>query len=115
MLQNRTDRHVTGYTKNSIKRHKISSESYEMFKAISESRVLFYDSVANLPLRSALVLHANKKRTRVFFAIMGMFVCIYIEMFKLSVASAVYKRHYLLAQWKNSKGDVKQPSVANLS
>lgn len=90
MLQNRTDRHVTGYTgkKTSIKRHKTSSESCEMFRGISESRGLFYDSVANLPLRPALVLHANKKGTRVFFAIMGMYVCIYIEMFKLSVTSA---------------------------
>lgn len=46
---------------------------------------------------------------------MGMYVCIYIEMFKLSVTSAVYKRHYLPAQWKTTKGDVKQPSAANLS
>lgn len=49
---------------------------------------MFYDSVANLPLRPALELHANKKGTRVFFAIMGKYVCIYIEMFKLSVISA---------------------------
>lgn len=98
MLQNRTDRHVTGYPKKSIKRHKISSESFEMLKAISKSRVLFYDSVANLPLRPALVLHANKKGARVFLAIMGMYVCIYIQMFKLSVTSAVYKRHYLPTQ-----------------
>lgn len=69
-----------------------------MFKAISESRVLFYDSAANLPLRPALVLHANNKGTRVFFAIMGMYFCIYIEMFKLSVTSAVYRRDYLPAQ-----------------
>lgn len=46
---------------------------------------------------------------------MGMYVYFYIEMFKLPVASAVYKLDYSPAEWKDAKGDVKHPTAANFS